>query len=485
MGHVVYENGSGVLQDYVEAAKFYRQAAEQGHAMARNNLGWLYKKGLGVSANWTEALKWFQKSAEQGEPLGEENLAWLYAQGSRDEFDPNYGLAETWMRKTVDLDSAEGQFKFGNLLYHEFTKDGHQYTNSFPAVAKCFEKAAEQGYAQAQYQLAEMYHSGELGDDQRSNCVSWFLKAAAQGNTKAQAVVGELLQYYPNNPLLKSVDAIEALHQTAESGDLNAQYQLARRYQAGIGVPQDSVQAFNWMKKAAEHNQPESSKVSKAIYALALMYEKGEGVQTNQLQANNLFLEAAGGHQDDATFRAGQIYEKGEGVLQDDHKAVEFYSNKIRNYGNPGKYPNGFIEYGGMGMNAVESLARLLAQGRGLPTAEEKAEPGFREPFDLIKDYETSIVNPKIHFYIGEVYFQGKLVPQDLVEADARFRLAAKHGLEEANKKLEEIANKMSPEQIKAAETRHEALEKSFEQAADNAKRLDEVNQRLQRFKPW
>ena len=44
----MYFNGGGVPQDYSEAAAWYRQAAEQGHANAQFNLGWMYANGRGV-----------------------------------------------------------------------------------------------------------------------------------------------------------------------------------------------------------------------------------------------------------------------------------------------------------------------------------------------------------------------------------------------------------------------------------------------------
>ena len=39
---VLYENGKGVPRNYAEALKYYRLAAEQGHAVAQNNLGVMY-----------------------------------------------------------------------------------------------------------------------------------------------------------------------------------------------------------------------------------------------------------------------------------------------------------------------------------------------------------------------------------------------------------------------------------------------------------
>lgn len=45
---LMYDNGNGVPQDFVEAAKWYRLAADQGFATAQSILGFMYGAGLGV-----------------------------------------------------------------------------------------------------------------------------------------------------------------------------------------------------------------------------------------------------------------------------------------------------------------------------------------------------------------------------------------------------------------------------------------------------
>ena len=58
--------GSGVPQDYVEAAAWFRKAAEQGHAGAANLLGERYDLGEGVPQDYVEAVTWYRLAAEQG-----------------------------------------------------------------------------------------------------------------------------------------------------------------------------------------------------------------------------------------------------------------------------------------------------------------------------------------------------------------------------------------------------------------------------------
>ncbi|CDF05801.1 stress protein [Megasphaera elsdenii CAG:570] len=69
-----YRNGEGVEQDYAEAVKWGRKAADQGNAVAQNNLGYCYQNGEGVKQDKKEAAKWYQKAADQGNKDAQKNL---------------------------------------------------------------------------------------------------------------------------------------------------------------------------------------------------------------------------------------------------------------------------------------------------------------------------------------------------------------------------------------------------------------------------
>jgi TPR repeat protein len=63
-----------VSQDYTEAMKWYRKAADAGNASAMRNIGWLYHNGLGVSQDYTEAMKWFRKADDAGNIFADQRL---------------------------------------------------------------------------------------------------------------------------------------------------------------------------------------------------------------------------------------------------------------------------------------------------------------------------------------------------------------------------------------------------------------------------
>ena len=58
-----YSSGEGVTKNKEEAVKWYRQAAQQGHAPAQYNLALAYSSGHGVIQNKEESSYWLDKAA--------------------------------------------------------------------------------------------------------------------------------------------------------------------------------------------------------------------------------------------------------------------------------------------------------------------------------------------------------------------------------------------------------------------------------------
>jgi TPR repeat protein len=63
----MYEKGGGVEKDEAEAVKWYKTAAQQGHAKAQYDLGRMYYNGFGVEKDYVTAHKWWTLAAAQGD----------------------------------------------------------------------------------------------------------------------------------------------------------------------------------------------------------------------------------------------------------------------------------------------------------------------------------------------------------------------------------------------------------------------------------
>ena len=127
---MAYDTGRGAPRDGVEAMKWYRKAADAGNVEAQNSVG----SGLQAEKRYAEALPWYEKAAAQGYPLATNNLAYLYDEG--------LGIPQDRQR--------------GRDLYLQ---------------------AADLGWAESMWNLANMYGAGQLGQvDKVATCV-WTKRA--------------------------------------------------------------------------------------------------------------------------------------------------------------------------------------------------------------------------------------------------------------------------------------------------------------------
>ena len=100
----MYDKGQGVPQDYTEAVKWYRRAAEQGDAYAQNSLGHMYDSGQGVPQDYAEAVKWYRRAAEQGNARSQANLGYIYEWGRGVRRD--FVQAHKWFNLAASRSSA-------------------------------------------------------------------------------------------------------------------------------------------------------------------------------------------------------------------------------------------------------------------------------------------------------------------------------------------------------------------------------------------
>ncbi|KAF0220515.1 MAG: Sel1 domain-containing [Geobacteraceae bacterium] len=93
---VMYRKGEGVRQDYAKAAKWFRRAADQGLAEAQNNLGGLYATGLGVEKDYVQAYKWFTLAASRKLAAGRDNRDKIAGEMTPDQIAKAKRLAQKW-----------------------------------------------------------------------------------------------------------------------------------------------------------------------------------------------------------------------------------------------------------------------------------------------------------------------------------------------------------------------------------------------------
>ena len=116
-----------------------------------------------------------------------------------------------------------------------------------------FQPKANQGHADAQFNLALLYYHGVGTPHDNRYAIYWYKKAAEQGHVQAQYNLGKLYNYGYGEEVRQDLKlAVYWLTKAAEQGFVQAQYLLGHMYEYGDGGPQDYKLAFFWYTKAAE-----------------------------------------------------------------------------------------------------------------------------------------------------------------------------------------------------------------------------------------
>jgi TPR repeat protein len=126
-----------------EAAKWFRKAAEQGHAKAQYFLYSLYRDGLGVAQDPTEASKWLHKAAVGGSDSAQ------YSLGLESAMAGNQGEAAKWYRLAAAQAHDSAQLELGRLY-----RDGLGVKRDFVRAYMWLLLAAEAGNQTAKEECA-------------------------------------------------------------------------------------------------------------------------------------------------------------------------------------------------------------------------------------------------------------------------------------------------------------------------------------------
>ena len=152
--------------------------------------------------------------------------------------------------------------------------------------AERYRKAAVQGYADAQYNLGDMYYLGRGVPQDYAEAMKWYRKAATQGHAWAQISLGGM--YHDVRGVPKDyAEAMKWYRKAAAQEHDSAQYILGNMYRLGLGVPKDDAEAVRWYRKAAAQEH------ASAQYWLGVMYRNGYGVPKDDAEAERWFRKAA------------------------------------------------------------------------------------------------------------------------------------------------------------------------------------------------
>jgi TPR repeat protein len=138
------------------AVVWFRKAAEQGHAEAQFNLSGSYALGLGVEKDDELALEWLLRAGEQGYLEAEKALGAVYQLGTGLP-NPVPSEAYRWTRRAAEQGDAVSQFNLA-VLYLK----GFGTTTSETNAVQWMNRSADAGYPPARQWLEQRGESENL-----------------------------------------------------------------------------------------------------------------------------------------------------------------------------------------------------------------------------------------------------------------------------------------------------------------------------------
>ena len=211
-GQVAYEAG-----DYATALRNWTPLADKGDPVAQYHLGNLFANGHGVLKDNVKAVAWFAKSAAQGNDQGQKSLGDMYRKG-----------------KGVPKDAKK--------------------------AVKWYRDAALQGNALAKKNLGDMYRKGRGVIRDYAEALKWYKDSADQGEPWGQLSVGRMYEKGWGGVPRDYAEAVKWHRRAALQGNAKAIYRLGLMYERGTGIAQDTSQALEWYRKAAEQELPAAQK---------------------------------------------------------------------------------------------------------------------------------------------------------------------------------------------------------------------------------
>lgn len=496
----MYSSGHNVEKNFVEAAKWFRKAAEQGDSWSQLNLGHLYYHGHGVASDPVEAYKWFRLSYETG----------LASRWWPDEYeDVSERLTPAQLDQARRLIAAFRHEEYPppgeRAVAHEPPAESGRTTTNVKRETASVPSPTPPPLSATTTESPGAPPPSPISNTEATppNIVTEGKPSAVPAEVDPRRPLSAYIGLADYAPLQNTVTDMpkEApprnapwQRRAAEGGDAQSQYQLGQMYRDGNGCPRDAVEAAKWFRKAAETG------LADAQNELGLIYLRGAGVSPDTTEAAKWFAKAAEQGHAHAQHALGQLYRKGSGVPQDFTLALRWFRRSANSGLAEAQNTLGLLYQNGAGVlkddeEALRWFRKAAEQGyakaqnnlgaiffnsgsqvEGLKWFHRAAEQGDPESeFNLgvlhLNGTGVSQNHPEAakwlrkaagqghtaaQYNLGQMYHHGLGVPQGDLDAYAWLHLATGQvGQDDAMVKVREsIAGRLTPEQIAEAKRR-------------------------------
>ncbi len=263
------------------AVRWWRVAAQQGHADAAHWFGRCLRFGTGVRKDPASAVHWLRIAAERGVPVAQAWLAEILDEGELVRRDRR--RATKWLRAAASAGNVDAQLKLGVRLHEG---------------------------------------CGVRRDDRE--CARWYRRAATSGEKHATSNLGLCCR---NGHGVRRHDGRSSVlfRRAAEIGNNGrAAWQLSHAFDGRAGRADDPALEIHWLRRGAALMEPE------ALSLLGVLYHNGKRVPRDRPFAVTLYRASSALGNSWATYLLGLCYRDGEGVAKDRRRAFAWFRKAAR-----------------------------------------------------------------------------------------------------------------------------------------------------------
>ena len=198
--------------------------------------------------------------------------------------------------KRID-DFAYQNFELGKKYY-----DGDSVTpKDYVKAIEYFQTAADYGYIEANFYLAECYYNGTGVEQDYDAAMPLYTLVANKGMSDAQMVLA--YSYYNGIGVMEDKSVAVKWYKKAANQDVAiAQNILGYCYHDGVGVKQNKSTAMKWYAKSAELGNADAQNT------MGLFYYNSPDVENNYALAVDLFVKSVAQGNKEAQYNLGNCY---------------------------------------------------------------------------------------------------------------------------------------------------------------------------------
>ena len=211
--------------------------------------------------------------ANSGDAAAQALLAEIYARGLGVARDVE--TAAFWYEKAAEQGVPEAQFQYALLLLKRSPKNSTEYE----LAVELMKTAADGGNGQAQFNYAQLILAKRPGSVGQSDAFDYFKAAAENDIADAQYALSQYYLAGTGNVIVNVDGARRWLEKAAAQNFDTAQFELGNMMLNGIGGPRDFKGGFGLIKGAAI-----AGNVTAQI-AVAKLYWGGIGVEPDSVEA--------------------------------------------------------------------------------------------------------------------------------------------------------------------------------------------------------